>query len=245
MNKNPTAQTLKLRALVFDVFGTVVDWRGSIIREGQLLGAQLGINRDWEAFADDWRAGYVPAMQKVRTGTLPWMNIDSLHRLILDDLIKAFDLHLLDETQRDHLNKVWHRLMPWPDSVGGLLQLKQRYPIGTLSNGNVALLSNMARHSGLPWDVIFSAEIFNHYKPDPEVYLGAAKLLGIAPSELMLVAAHPSDLEAAKHCGLQTAFVSRPLEYGSIDKAERATAHSFTFNATSFYDLAEQLRKSE
>jgi 2-haloacid dehalogenase len=233
---------MAIKALVFDVFGTVVDWRGSIIREGYLLGAQLGIERDWPAFADAWRAGYVPAMDKVRKGALPWMNIDALHRLILNDLLLQFELTHLTEPQKDHLNRVWHRLMPWPDSVGGLHRLKATRPIATLSNGNVSLLVNMARNAGLPWDTIFSAELFNHYKPDPEVYQGAAALLGFARDEVMLVASHPGDLEAAKRAGLRAAYVSRPLEYGSIEKAERADGHDFDYKVESFYELADLLK---
>jgi 2-haloacid dehalogenase len=232
----------QVKALVFDVFGTVVDWRGSIIREGQLLGAKLNLERDWPTFADAWRAGYVPAMDKVRKAVLPWMNLDALHRLILNDLLEQFDLSFLPEIEKDNLNRAWHRLMPWPDSVGGLYRLKATRPIATLSNGNVALLVNMARNAGLPWDTVFSAEIFGHYKPDVQVYQGAAKLLGLAPSEVMLVAAHPDDLEAAKHAGLRTAFVSRPMEYGSLAKAESANAHDFDFKVSSFYELAELLR---
>jgi 2-haloacid dehalogenase len=231
-----------IRALLFDVFGTVVDWHGSIIREGNLLGARLNINRDWSAFADAWRAGYVPAMDKVRKGTLPWMNIDALHRLILNDLLEKFQLTHLSEDQLDQLNRVWHRLMPWPDAVGGLNQLKTLMPIATLSNGNVSLLVNMARNAGLPWDAIFSAELFGQYKPDLEVYQKAAALLGFSAGEVMLVAAHPSDLEAAKKAGLRTAYVSRPMEYGSLAKAENADKHQFDFKVASFYELASALR---
>jgi 2-haloacid dehalogenase len=231
-----------VRALLFDVFGTVVDWHGSIMREGALLGARLNISRDWSAFADAWRAGYMPAMDRVRKGNLPWMNIDALHRLILDDLLLKFDLSHLSEIERDHLNRVWHRLMPWPDSVGGLNLLKASLPIATLSNGNVSLLMNMARNAGLPWDVIFSAELFGQYKPDLEVYQKAAAYLGFPATEVMLVAAHPGDLEAAKRAGLRTAFVSRPMEYGALSKAENADNHQFDFKVSSFYELAAKLR---
>jgi 2-haloacid dehalogenase len=230
-----------LKALLFDVFGTVVDWRGSIIRECQLLGTQLKLQRDWPAFADAWRAGYVPAMDKVRKGTLPWMNIDALHRLILNDLLEQFELTQLSESQKIHLNCVWHRLSAWPDSVSGLVRLKAKMPIATLSNGNVALLVNMAKHANLPWDAIFSAELFGQYKPDLEVYQKAADLLGFARNEVMLVAAHPSDLEAAKRAGLRTAFVSRPMEYGSIDKAESADSHEFDYKVGDFNELADLL----
>ena len=184
------------RSLAFDVFGTVVDWRGSIAREVAGLAAERGIDGDWEAFADAWRAGYAPAMDRVRRGELPWMTIDGLHRVILDSIIDRFGLGGLDEAERAHLNRAWHRLQPWPDSVAGLARLKQRFAITTLSNGNFSLLVDMARHAGLPWDCIISAELFGHYKPDPETYLGAARLLDIPPCALMLVASHPGDLRA-------------------------------------------------
>ena len=202
-----------IRALTFDIFGTVVDWRTSIIREGQLLGQRLGLDVDWPAFADAWRAGYQPAMQQVRAGALPWTNIDGLHRRILDGLLAARGLVLAEADAAD-FNRVWHRLIPWPDSVAGLHRLKSRYTIASLSNGNLALLVAMAKHAGLPWDAVLSAELFNHYKPDPEVYLGAARLLGLAPGQVMMVAAHPGDLRAAAACGLRTAYIPRPLEHG-------------------------------
>ena len=235
-------QTHGVKALVFDVFGTVVDWRGSIIREGALLSARLNLNAiDWPRFADAWRAGYAPAMDKVRKGVLPWMNIDSLHRLILNDLLSEFGLTHLSDHEKHALNCVWHRLMPWPDSVGGLNRLKASFPIATLSNGNVALLVNMARNAGLPWDCILSAEIFGQYKPDLAVYQKAAQYLGFASNEVMLVASHPGDLEAAKRAGLRAAYVSRPLEYGSLEKAESANGHDFDFKVNSFLELAESL----
>jgi len=230
-------------ALVFDVFGTVVDWRGSIIREGQLLGKRKGIDVDWVAFADAWRGGYRPAMQRVRSGQIPWMNIDGLNRLILNDLIVQFNIKGLSEEEIDHFNRAWHRLWPWPDSVGGLHRLSSGYIVSTLSNGNVSLLTNMAKYAGLPWNCILSAELFGHYKPDPEVYLGAAKLLGPAPVQVMMVAAHVDDLKAAKKLGLKTALVTRPLEFGPQRKADTAQdgAGIADFTATDFMDLATQL----
>ena len=232
-----------VRALVFDVFGTVVDWRSSIIREGELLDRQKGWNVDWVKFADAWRDGYRPAMQKVRSGAIPWTNIDGLHRIILDQLLVQFKIEGLSEPEIDHLNRAWHRLMPWPDSVGGLNRLKARYVLSTLSNGNVSLLVNMAKNAGLPWDCVLSAEIFNHYKPDPEVYLGAAKLLGPTPAQVMMVAAHLGDLEAAKKLGLRTALVTRPLEYGPAKKADTAADGEGKVDvvASDFIDLAVQL----
>ncbi|MUM25158.1 haloacid dehalogenase type II, partial [Mycolicibacterium sp. CBMA 295] len=192
-----------MKALAFDVFGTVVDWRSSIIGELELFGKSQGLQRDWPAFADSWRAGYAPAMDRVRRGELPWTRIDDLHRMILVDLLDAAGIRA-GETEIEHLNRAWHRLDPWPDSVAGLTRLKQRYLITTLSNGNVSLLTNMAKHAGLPWDCVISAELFRHYKPDREAYLGCAELLDLAAEELTLVAAHPSDLRAARAAGLGT-----------------------------------------
>ncbi len=232
---------LPVRALVFDVFGTVVDWRGSLIREGRAFGLEKHLDIDWAAFADAWRAGYQPAMHKVRTGKLPWMNIDQLHRLILDDLIQQFGLRGLKEADKDHLNRAWHRLQPWPDSVRGLKRLKKKFIISTLSNGNVALLTNMAKNAGLPWDCVISAELFKHYKPDPESYLGAASMLGLKPGEVMLVAAHKDDLRAAKGCGLKTAFITRPREFNPKVKPDLTPDSAFNYHAENFLDLADQV----
>jgi 2-haloacid dehalogenase len=229
-----------VRALVFDVFGTVVDWRSSIVRDGQLLAQQHGLNVDWPAFADAWRAGYPPAMDRVRRGELPWTNIDGLHRRILDGLLAERGI-ALPEAEVDGFNRVWHRLIPWPDSVPGLQQLKSQLTIATLSNGNLSLLVDMAKHAGLPWDAVLSAELFGHYKPDPEVYLGAAKLLDVAPAQLLMVAAHPSDLRAAAACGLRTAYVARPLERGAGARMEPWTPGEFDVVADDFVALAQQL----
>ncbi|NOP98341.1 haloacid dehalogenase type II [Mycolicibacterium fortuitum] len=230
----------QLKALAFDVFGTVVDWRAGIIGELEAFGRSLGLQRDWPAFADGWRAGYAPAMDRVRRGELPWTRIDDLHRAILVELLAAADIRASD-ADVDHLNRAWHRLDPWPDSVSGLLRLKQRYLITTLSNGNVSLLTNMAKRAGLPWDCVISAELFRHYKPDPEAYLGCAELLDVAPGELTLVAAHPSDLHAARAAGLGTAYVSRPLEYGPDGVPHVVEPDEFDIIATDFVDLADQL----
>ncbi len=229
-----------LKALTFDVFGTVVDWRGSIIREAQALAAKKKLQLDAIAFADSWRAGYQPAMHRVRTGELPWTRIDDLHRMILDTLIPRFGLDGLSEAERAHLNLVWHRLKPWPDAVRGLRRLKKRLVIATLSNGNVALLTNMAKAGGLPWDCVLSAEIFAHYKPDPETYLGAATILGLEPHEVMMVAAHKNDLDAAAKCGLATGFVTRPREFGTAQQPDLRFEERFHANATDFLDLADQ-----
>ena len=234
---------LAVKALVFDVFGTVVDWRGSIIREGQALGRRKKLKVDWPAFADGWRAGYRPAMARVRSGELPWTKIDALHRMILDDLLLRFPLGRLAGEDIDHLNRVWHRLKPWPDARAGLAKLKRRHVIATLSNGNVALLTNMAKHAKLPWDCILSAEVVRHYKPDPETYLGAADLLGVKPAELMMVAAHKDDLHAARACGLKTAFVPRPKEDGPAVKPDVSRDPAFDIHARDFNDLARQLAR--
>ena len=204
----------EVKAMTFDIFGTVADWRGSIIREGQDVWAAKGVEVDWEQFADEWRAGYGPAMQRVRSGDLPWMNIDALHRLILDDLLARYQISSLAEDDKDQLNRVWHRLNPWPDVASGLTRLRRRAIIAALSNGNVGLLVNMARHGGLCWDCVLSSELAKHYKPDPEVYRTAAALLGLEPHEVMMVAAHNGDLKGAQAVGFRTAFVHRPREYG-------------------------------
>jgi len=230
-----------IRALTFDVFGTVVDWRGSIIREGRALGKKKNLKTDWAVVADAWRDGYKPAMDRVRKRQLPWMSIDQLHRMILDDVLAKLRIDGLSPEDKNHLNQAWHRLRPWPDVRPGLKRLKKRYVLATLSNGNMSLLVDMARNAGLPWDCVLSAELFRHYKPDPEAYLGAAALLGLKPAEVLMVAAHKDDLQAAKRCGLRTAFVRRPMERGPGAKADLSSDRSFDFNADDFNDLASQL----
>jgi 2-haloacid dehalogenase len=229
-----------VKALTFDVFGTVVDWRGTITREGMAFGAARGLEVDWARFADAWRAGYQPSMARVRRGELPWTNIDALHRLILDDLLVQFGITGLSEADKDHWNRVWHRLTPWPDAVAGLTRLRQRFLLATLSNGNVALLTNMAKHAGLPWDCILSGELAQHYKPDPEVYQMAADLLGLKPEEVMMVAAHKGDLRAAQAVGLRTAFVPRPLEHGPERTPDTTPDPAFDVHAKDFNDLADK-----
>lgn len=200
-----------MKALVFDVFGTVVDWRSGVARDVAHL---LGPGIDAGAFADAWRAHYVPSMDRVRQGKRPWAGLDTLHRESLDELLVEFGLPEVDEATRAELVLAWHRLDPWPDSVAGLARLRERFAIATLSNGNVSLLLDMARRAGLPWDTLLSAELFGHYKPDAEVYDGAATLLGVSPDETMMVAAHVDDLDAARARGLRTAYVHRPDEKG-------------------------------
>ena len=229
------------RALAFDTFGTVVDWRSSITRELEQFGTAHGLHHDWAGFADRWRAGYVPAMNRARGGELPWTRLDDLHRMLLDELLADAGITGLADADVDHLNRAWHRLDPWPDAVDGLTRLKKRFLITTLSNGNVSLLTDMAKRAGLPWDCVISAELFRHYKPDPEAYLGCADLLDVRPGELMLVAAHPRDLRAARDAGLMTAYVERPLEYGPNQRPHRMDEGEFDITATDFLDLADQV----
>jgi len=229
-----------LGALVFDVFGTVVDWRSTIIREGAALGRKKDLAVDWAAFADAWRGRYAPSMDRVRSGEIPWTNLDSLHRASLEELLDEFGVESLSEEEKVRFNKVWHRLDPWPDAVEGLTRLKERYVISPLSNGNVALLVNMAKKTGLPWDLILSAELVRHYKPDPETYLMAPELLDLHPDQVMMVAAHPHDLRAAQENGLRTAYVPRPLESGPGGNAEPPDP-SFDLVASDFVELAEKL----
>ena len=228
-----------LKLLAFDVFGTVVDWHGSIKREVESLLPQI----DADAFALAWRAGYAPAMQRVMSGELGWTIIDDLHRLILDDVLEKFNVDELNEQQKAQLNLAWHRLAPWPDTVEGLRRLKENYIITTLSNGNISLLTNMAKRARLPWDCILSAEVFRAYKPHPDTYLGVARTFDLTPEEVMLVAAHHSDLEAARRCGLKTAYIERPLEYGENQIKDVSPRVENDFHSVSFIDLHQQLAK--
>ena len=225
------------KILAFDIFGTVVDWHGSIVREMQALYPQV----DGNAFALAWRAGYQPAMQRVRSGELGWLRIDELNRMILDAMLPAFGLEHLSEAERQHLNRVWHRLEAWSDSVAGLLRLKTRYTLCTLSNGNLGLLTNMAKRAGLPWDCILSAEVFRAYKPDPATYLGVAKVFDVAPEQVMLCAAHHDDLAAARACGLQTAYIERPLEFGAAQVKDVSPQTGNDLHARDVLQLAELL----
>ncbi len=228
------------KALIFDVFGTVVDWRGSVIREGEQLGREKKLEVDWAAFADAWRSRYVPSMNRVRRKEIAWTNLDALHRASLEELLREFGVEGLTEKEKDQFNRVWHRLEPWPDAVEGLARLKRRFVIAPLSNGNVALLTNMAKKAGLPWDLILSAELVRHYKPDPETYLSAPDLLGLAPEQVMMVAAHPNDLRAARQNGLRTAYVPRPLEFGPGVEADPPDP-SFDLVASDFIELDRKL----
>jgi len=229
------------KALVFDVFGTVVDWRSSVAAEVQQLAKRKGLSVDGEKFADAWRAGYGPSMNRVRTGELPWTKLDALHRMTLDRILGEFNVPNLTDEEKDTLNRAWHRLRPWPDTVAGLTRLKKKFIIAPLSNGNISLMTDLARHAGLPWDCILGAELARHYKPDREVYQSAADFLDLATGEVMMVAAHLGDLRAAKAVGLQTAFVARPLEYGPAGKPDLAPDASVDVAAKDFNDLAGRL----
>lgn len=225
------------RVLVFDIFGTVVDWHGSIVRE---LGQRFP-QVDADAFALAWRAGYQPAMEAVRSGGRGFVKLDVLHREILDGLLPRFGLAHLGEAERADLNRVWHRLAAWPDSVAGLTRLKARFTIASLSNGNIGLLTAMAKHAGLPWDCVLSAEVFRAYKPDPRTYLGVAEVFDVAPQDVMLVAAHQDDLAAARANGLQTAYIERPLEFGAAHVKDVSPDPANTLHARDLLHLAGQL----
>lgn len=231
-----------VKALVFDVFGTVVDWRTSLIDDFTAWGKRRGIGADFPALVDGWRAVYAASMDEVRKNPeRGYVILDVLHRRSLEKLVKELGIAGLSESDLHHLTMGWHRLHPWPDSVPGLLRLKKRFIISPLSNGNVALLTNMAKFAGLPWDLIMSAELFEHYKPDPETYLGAARLLCLSPGELMMVAAHSHDLRAAQKLGLKTAFVARPTEYGPLQRHDFEPRGSFDIVARDFGGIADRL----
>ena len=231
----------QVKALVFDVFGTVVDWRSSIAGEGRKLGQAKGITVDWEAFADAWRGKYQPFMSKVRSGELPWTKLDELHRMALEEVLAEFGITNLTEDDKSDFNRAWHRLNPWPDSVPGLYRLKGKFILGTMSNGNLALMTNMAKYAGLPWDCILGAELAKAYKPDPKTYLTGAELLDLPPEQVMMVAAHQNDLLAAQKVGLRTAFVPRPLERGAGNIPDPTPDPSFDYVASDFVNLASRL----
>lgn len=231
-----------MQALVFDVFGTVVDWRTTVIRELEALGRARGIERDWARFADRWRQGYIEGFLAIIAGQKPWRLVDEIHRERLVELLADVDAGALASDEIDSLNRVWHRLDPWPDSVAGLRRLRSRYVVSTLSNGNVSLLVDMAKHAGLGWDCVLSAELAGRYKPDPEMYRWAARVLGLPPEKVAMVAAHPPDLEAAKREGLRTCYVSRPDEYGpGRPPAFPVKGDEFDVHASDLEDLAAQL----
>ncbi len=230
-----------IKAILFDTFGTVVDWRASLIADLTSWSAGRGLATDWAGLVDAWRAAYAPSMQLVRQGRAPWTILDDLHRATLERLVVEFGITGLSDADLDHINRGWHRLLPWSDSVPGLTRLRRRYIIAPLSNGNVALLVNMAKAAGLPWDMICSTELFRHYKPDPETYLGAAALLGLQPAQVMMAAAHNADLHAARACGLATAFFPRPTEYGPLQRRDFAADQAWDIVAADINDLANRM----
>jgi 2-haloacid dehalogenase len=232
-----------VKALVFDTFGTVVDWRNSVIVEGMAWGKAKGLHVNWADFTDHWRLGYQPAMDKVRKGEIPWTRLDDLHRMILDELLKEFKIDGLTEEDKVSWTHVWRRLKPWPDSVEGLTRLKRKYVIAPLSNGNIALMTNLAKFGGLPWDAILGAKLARHYKPDREVYVSAYYYLDLKPEEVMMCAAHAPDLRAARSSGLRTGFIYRPNEYGNgpVGVADKAKTGDFDVVSVSMTDLAEQM----
>ena len=231
-----------VKAMTFDVFGTVVDWRSSIAREAKMMGEQKGFDFDWDDFADKWSAGYGPSMNKVRTGELPWTKIDVLHRMILDELLSEYNITNLTESEKDHFNRAWHRLDPWPDSVPGLTELKKNYVISPLSNGNVALLVNMAKYGGLPWDTVLSAELAQHYKPDPEAYQSTSEFLGFPIEQIMMVAAHKNDLKSAKGQGMMTGYIPRPKEHGPNTTVDSNPEDYIDIIGENFVDFANKMQ---
>jgi 2-haloacid dehalogenase len=230
-----------VHALTFDVFGTVVDWRGSIIELGNRLNKRKRLEIDWAAFADAWRAEYGPSMERVRQGELDWASLDDLHKMNLYKVLHDFGIVGLSDDEINNLHRIWHRLNPWPDAVAGIRRLKEKYIVATLSNGNVAMLVNIAKHAGLPWDCVLSAELARHYKPDPEVYRTAARLLDLPPNQMMMVAAHTSDLRAAAAVGFRTAYVPRLQEYGPDRQMAAVDTSHYDVVAEDFNDLANQL----
>jgi 2-haloacid dehalogenase len=235
----PSIASIKI--LAFDVFGTVVDWRSSVISETEQLGRSKGFSIDPSAFADAWRAAYRPALDRVRSGELPWTKLDVLHRMSLNKILEDLKIESLTEEEMEHFNRVWHRLRPWPDSIPGLQRLKTGFIITTLSNGNISLLTEMAKHAALPWDCILSAENVRHYKPDAEIYRLIPDLFDVKPDQVMLVAAHEHDLQAAQKHGLRAAYVHRPLEHGAGKSVTPTTSGHYDVRATDFLDLAAQL----
>ncbi len=230
-----------IRAILFDTFGTLVDWRSSLIRDLTAFGTSRGLAADWAAIVDAWRQSYVPSMNRVRSGELPWTKLDDLHRAALDPLLAEHGLNGVSAADRDHLTLGWHRLHAWPDAAPGLVRLHRRYILGPLSNGNVSLLIDLARLNSFPWDMVFGADVSRHYKPDAQTYLGACRMLALQPGQVMLCAAHNADLAAAQGFGLRTAFVVRPTEYGPAQQDNLQPTGPWDYAASGIGALADQL----
>lgn len=237
------AALAKVQACVFDTFGTVVDWRSSVIAEATKWGKARGVNVDWVEFTDRWRLGYAPAMDVVRKGEIPWTKLDDLQRMILEGLLKEYKIEGLSEGDKADWAHVWRRLRPWPDAVEGLTRLKRKYIISPMSNGNVALMTHLAKFAELPWDLVLGSDLVRHYKPDREMYLSAPLYLDLKPEEVMMCAAHVSDLQAARNCGLRTGFIYRPYEYGGgpVGIPDKAKPGDFDVVSGNIVDLARQL----
>ncbi len=244
---SPQAAALqRIKALAFDVFGTLVDWYGSLVREGEALGNRTGLEVDWHRLALEWRAGYGPALRRVNEGRVPWGSLDLLHSQILEDLLPRFGLTHLSPGDVHEFNRAWHRLDAWPDVQAGLARLRTRYILAPLSNGNISLLVDLGRFNRWHWDCVLSSELAGRYKPDPAVYRTATRLLGLAPEEVLMVAAHASDLEGARGAGLRTGYLHRPREFGlpeavSQRQQTEARRQDFDLYASDLHDLAVQL----
>lgn len=230
-----------VKALLFDVFGTVVDWRGSIALEMQRFGKVHDICQDWHQFALDWRAMYQPAMETIRSGNRGYVKLDQLHRENLQQLLCTYGLHALGETQLEHINRAWHRLQPWADALPGMARLKKNHILASLSNGNVELMVNMAKHSGIPWDMILGSELAQGYKPQDKVYLYSAQMLGLRPEQCMMVAAHNDDLHKARSLGFKTAYINRPYEYGVAQVNDLEAEASWDIVGEYMTDVADAL----
>jgi len=229
------------RVIVFDTFGTLVDWRSSLIRYLAEFGRKRGVNADWIKLIDAWRAQYMPSLNSIRNRERDWATLDELHRGSLEELVTAQEINGLSRDDLEYIVNGWHRLTPWSDTVPGLSRLRQKFIVGSLSNANLSLLVDLAKFGGLPWDVVLGSDIFEHYKPDREIYTGVAKFFNVADSAVMLVAAHNNDLAAAKSFGLMTAFIPRPTEYGPEQTTDLQPEDNYNYLASSIEDLAQQL----
>lgn len=218
-----------IEVLTFDIFGTVLDWRSTIVEEVSTIGQGLYVQEDWVAFANAWRSMYSFMLGRVNAGQLPWTDLEGLNAAILAQILPDYGLAALDDGERASLSRAWRRLQPWPDTLAALARLRQRYLLAALSNGNMALLAHVSRHAGLGWHAVFSAELVQRYKPDPALYTEAARMLKVDPSRIMMVAAHPSDLLAAQRVGFRTAYVERPSEFD--------IAHADTVDPMTAFDL--------